>query len=203
MKVNRICALVAVILIIIEVALVIVTWLINAAKPEVPVRSLLSQEGVRWLLGSIIDNLTNSILVGIILLNMAFGTLKGSGLVVGIRDIMLRKEPDYRRMFALRVVLMEGIVFLLLLFLLTAMPHAVLLSVTGRLFPSSFSASIVPVLSFIVIVLSLSYGAISGRIRNISEAYSVVAEGQKWLLWILPLYILLVEVIYSFIYIFS
>ena len=54
------------------------------------------------------------------------------------------------------------VVTVVIMLLLTVVPHAILLSVTGELFPSAFSSSLIPSLSFVLIVMSLSYGVASG-----------------------------------------
>ena len=57
-----------------------------------------------------------------------------------------RYKFHYRETVGLRIALVEFIVYVIVMILLTAIPHAILLSVTGQLFPSSFSSSFIPLI---------------------------------------------------------
>ena len=50
-------------------------------NPELPIRSLLSAEGIRWMVGSIGDNLVGCGLVWLLLGNMAFRSVKFCGIM--------------------------------------------------------------------------------------------------------------------------
>ena len=60
------CAYAAAVMAILQVALFLVSWLITAASPETTVRSLLSNEGIRWFFGSVVDNVASPPLVWIV-----------------------------------------------------------------------------------------------------------------------------------------
>ena len=82
------------------------------------------------------------------------------------------------------------------------MPHAVLLSATGLLWPSPFSAAIVPMLAFGTTLLCAVYGYVAGTYCNMSDVYqsliSGIREGAPFLLF----YVLLGQLYYSLQYIF-
>jgi aminobenzoyl-glutamate transport protein len=69
-------------------------------------------------------------------------------------------------------VLYVGVVLLL-----TAIPHAVLLSSTGNLFPSPFSRSIMPMFCFGIILISVSFGLVSGRFQTLSDVLDALSYG--------------------------
>ena len=78
-------------------------------------------------------------------------------------------ELAYRERIGLRLALVEFLLAIVIMLLLTVVPHAILLSVTGQLFPSNFSVSLIPTLSFILLVMSLSYGVTGGTINSVAE----------------------------------
>ena len=168
-----------------EVLLVLASWLLTAAIPAASMRSLLSSEGIRWFFGSFSDNLATPVLVWLLLISIAVGTLRSTGLLRVVTDLtrklLWKKEPvksfDFRQRFAVRLVVVELISILVLVVLLTAVPHAVLLSVTGDLFPSSFSRSLIPLICFSCCVFSISYAMMSGRMKRLSEVLHSLTVG--------------------------
>ena len=81
-----------------------------------------------------------------------------------------------------------------LMALLTLIPHAVLLSVSGDLWPSPFSKSLIPSVAFIVVILSAFYGIIAGYFLTLHDVYESllygIREGAPWLLF----YVLLIQI---------
>lgn len=190
-NVSNITAKLAIGLIILEVLLFIVSWGVAAAMPETHIRSILSNEGIRWLFGSFTDNLLTPFLIWILFIYMAIGAFRESGL------LSITLPLSYRQQFALRVVLIEIVVIIIITLLLTALPHAVLLSATGRLFPSSFSASLIPVACISMMIVSISYGLFAGTFSNVSAAIESLTHGFKNVGSIWLIYVLLIELIES------
>ena len=148
---SKICAYAMLLLALAQVILVLLSWLITAAMPDVFPRSMLSPEGIRWFFGSFTDNLESPWLVWLLLISIAWGTLQGSGILHYDRTI-------YRHRNALRLVSVEFVLFLSVILLLTIVPHAILLNVMGGIEASSFSRSILPYICLAIIVMSLIYG---------------------------------------------
>ena len=167
----------------------LVSWLLAAAIPTSGVRSLLSSEGLRWLLGHFSDMLGTPVLLCLLLLLMAYGSLKGSGI--------LHFKSSYRHSRALIITFMLAVFYVGAIVLLVMMPHAVLLSATGLLWPSPFSAAIVPLLAFGITLLSAVYGYVADSYRTISDVYQSlidgIREGAPWLLF----YVLSGQIYYS------
>ena len=162
-----------------QLALILLSWLITAAFPELPIRSLLSSEGVRWFFGSFTANQLTPLLAWFITAAMAVGACvrsrlwaafctKMSGLLHRRDSTDGRQGLHYRERIGLRLALAEFMVYVVIMLLLTVVPHAILLSVTGELFPSAFSSSLIPSLSFVLIVMSLSYGVASGTVDSVA-----------------------------------
>ena len=156
-------------LLIAEAVLILVSWILSAMRVE-GVRSLLSGEGVRWFFGHFTTMVASPWLACLVLLLVSFGCLQKSG-------IISRPHTSYRDRLALRVTVVFFVIYLGVVLLLTAIPHAVLLSSTGNLFPSPFSHSIVPILSFGMILISVSFGMVSGRFQTLSDVLDALCFG--------------------------
>ena len=172
-----------------QLLLMLVSWLLAAANPASGVRSLLSSEGLRWFLGHFSDVLGTPVLLCLLLLLMAYGSLKNCGI--------LQFKSSYRQSRALIITLLLFVVYVGVIVLLVMIPHAVLLSATGLLWPSPFSAAAVPLFAFGVTLLSTVYGYVAGSYRNMSDVYQSLIDGIRcgapWLLF----YVLLGQIYYS------
>ena len=167
---SKICAYAMLLLALAQVILVLLSWLITAAMPDVFPRSMLSPEGIRWFFGSFTDNLESPWLVWLLLISIAWGTLQGSGLLHYDRTI-------YRHRNALRLVSVEFVLFLSVILLLTIVPHAILLNVMGGIEASSFSRSILPYICLAIIVMSLSFGVVSNRFMGVEAIGETLSDG--------------------------
>lgn len=153
-----------------QVLVVLASWLLTAAMPERFSRSLTSAEGIRWFFGAFAGNLASPCLVWLVLASIALGALRASGL-------LQYDSSEYRQRTALRLVVIELVVAVALMLALTVVPHAILLNVLGGLLPSSFSRSIIPYVCLSVVVMSLSYGVMSERLKGIRAIYGAMNGG--------------------------
>ena len=196
-----------------QLALILLSWLITAAFPELPIRSLLSSEGVRWFFGSFTANQLTPLLAWFITAAMAVGACvrsrlwaafctKMSGLLHRRDSTDGRQGLHYRERIGLRLALAEFMVYVVIMLLLTVVPHAILLSVTGELFPSAFSSSLIPSLSFVFIVMSLSYGVASGTVDSVARMHRVLVGGLEVGARIVPAYVIGVQLYMSLLYVF-
>ncbi|MBP7357754.1 MAG: ABC transporter substrate-binding protein [Prevotella sp.] len=204
-KGSKFCSITALSLVIIQIAVVLMSWLINSANgSSTAVRSLLSAEGIRWFFGHFAENLATPYLVWIILVAIAYGSVKFSGIIKPFNAILTKKRVlSFRERIAMYVVITELIGAVIVMLLLTIVPHAMLLSVSGSLFPSSFSESLIPVLAFVCILLSLSYGTMSGNLPGITAILDSMAEGIYGARYILLLYVLFVQLLFSVVFVFN
>ena len=102
---------------------------------------------------------------------------------------------------AFYVALTVAVVILIVVVALSFVPHAVLLGVSGSLYPSAFSSAIVPVCAFIVVASSISYGVACGRYSDINEIFEGLYVGFYKLSSLFPIYILAVQLYYSIRYV--
>lgn len=170
MKINAsvLLARVGAVLVLAELALILVSWLLSASMTE-GVRSLLSSEGIRWFFGSFVRMMASPLLVWLVLSLIALGSLQKSGL--------LAMQQSYREKVALRAALSFLAIYVAVILLLTVFPHAILLSTTGSLFPSAFSRSLVPLVAFGLVLVSISFGVMSGRISTLSGILEALSFG--------------------------
>ncbi len=113
-------------LILAQIVLVLASWLITAAMPEVFPRSLLSPEGIRWFFGTFTANLQSPWLVWLLLISIAWGTLRASGLLNYDHKV-------YRQRNALRLVCLEFVLFIGVMLLLTLIPQCHPAQCNGRI----------------------------------------------------------------------
>ena len=181
-------------LLLFQIMVVILSWMIKTIYPDFNGRSLLSGEGVRWFLGNFTNNVASNILVWIILIGLSWGAIRASNIL----QVFKRSHTlSYRERLGFRVVLIEIMIWVIVIVLLSFIPHAAMLSITGQLFPSSFSKSIVPLITFIALFNSITYGLIIGRLRKGNLIIEALSNGIKQIAPYIIIYIILVQLIYS------
>lgn len=158
---RRILAWMVVGLVVAELLLVFLSWLLSATMTE-GVHSLLSGEGIRWMAGHVTQTLQSPLLIWLLLIAMSVGCLVKSGL-----PHALRQRHSYRHRLALRLTLVLLLVCIGVMLLLTVVPHAVLISATGSLWPSPFSEALIPAFTFILVLLSVCYGVVSHTFTSV------------------------------------
>lgn len=187
------------VLVVAELLLVLLSWLLSAQMVE-GVRSLLSLEGVRWLLGRFVRLQLHPLLVWLLLGGMAMGCIVSSNI---LSDLRHERPLSYRSKMALRVSILLLLVYVGLIVLLTATPHAALLSVIGTLFPSPFSDALIPLVAFAFMLVGLSYGWATGRLSKPEAMFVAMANGVGQVAPWLVLYVPLVLFYESLYYVFS
>ena len=89
-------------LLLLQIMVVILSWMIKTIYPEFNGRSLLSGEGVRWFLGNFTNNVASNILVWIILIGLSWGAIRASNIL----QVFKRSHTlSYRERLGFRVVL--------------------------------------------------------------------------------------------------
>ena len=190
---NKFFAGIALTLFLLEALLCFVSWIVAALNPEGGVRSIFSGEGVRWLLGEYSNVVATPVMSWILCLSMAWGTVKGCGIL----RLLGQRRLAYRERIAVHAATFVVVACLFVVFLLAAMPHAVLLSATGELFPSPFSSAIVPVLSFCVGLVSVVFGIVSSTISSVLDLYKSLIFGIERAAPVFVIYILLIHLYYT------
>ena len=173
-----------------EVLLVLLSWILSATMTE-HVHSLLSSEGIRWFFGSFSAMLASPWLVWLLLLAMAGGCLWQSGILSPLTSHL--SPLSYRHRMAFRTTVVIVGLYVVAILALTVVPHAVLLSATGQLFPSPFSRALVPIVSFGVLLASAVYGWTSGRFDSFADVIASLAYGIQQAAPLFILYVVAVQ----------
>lgn len=194
---KRIVYHIALVLIVAQLMLILVSWLLSATLSE-HVRSLLSDEGLRWFAGGFSRLLLTPLLSWLLLCAMAYGCLRKSGITR-----MFFWPKNYREQLAFRLTLFLIVLMVGGMILLGMVPHAILLSATGRLFPSPFGAALVPMLAFLCILASAAYGLVVRRFSHVYDVFSSMIAGLSSVAPLLLLYLLFMQLYVSLRYVFG
>ena len=179
MKSNRFSSTLSIVFFLLTLALALFSW-IGSIYGLGEVQSLLSAEGIRWVLGHVVENYVQSPVLGIVLiLFMGMGIVLRSGLYdavkrfVGRNKLLSRKE---RRALTLAV----GVLLLYFAMLVMSMflPWNLYWNITGGWLHSPFSKGLVYLLSIGMGLGGMVYGYVSDTFRRLSD----VVEGMSSLI---------------------
>ena len=179
MKSNRFSSTLSIVFFLLTLALALFSW-IGSIYGLGEVQSLLSAEGIRWVLGHVVENYVQSPVLGIVLiLFMGMGIVLRSGLYDAVRrfasrnKLLSRKE---RRALTLAV----GVLLLYFAMLVMSMflPWNLYWNITGGWLHSPFSKGLVYLLSIGMGLGGMVYGYVSDTFRRFSD----VVEGMSLLI---------------------
>jgi aminobenzoyl-glutamate transport protein len=86
--------------------------------------------------------------------------------------------------------------------LASKLPHAILLSAKGSLFPSAFSRSILPIVCFGVTLFSVVYGMMSGHKKTGDDVIDILTYGIRQGSVLIIIYILAIQLYASLRFVF-
>ena len=179
MKSNRFSSTLSIVFFLLTLALALFSW-IGSIYGLGEVQRLLSAEGIRWVLGHVVENYVQSPVLGIVLiLFMGMGIVLRSGLYdavkrfAGRNKLLSRKE---RRALTLAV----GVLLLYFAMLVMSMflPWNLYWNITGGWLHSPFSKGLVYLLSIGMGLGGMVYGYVSDTFRRFSD----VVEGMSLLI---------------------
>lgn len=205
MKNSNVVGLLVILLVIMQVFVVVGSWIANALSPESGVVSMLSSEGVRWFVGSYARILATPLLIYIILIGVTIGVMRTSRIADAIRRTAFR--PAQRRSdmffehFAIQMATVTFLICIIVISLLTFLPHAVLLNAHGSIFHSSFSRGFIPMVCFSLITSSIVYAVLSSRINNLRTLSHALTNGIAIISPLILLYILAAQLYFSITYV--
>ena len=179
MKSNRFSSTLSIVFFLLTLALALFSW-IGSIYGLGEVQSLLSAEGIRCVLGHVVENYVQSPVLGIVLiLFMGMGIVLRSGLYDAVKrfasrnKLLSRKE---RRALTLAV----GVMLLYFAMLVVSMflPWNLYWNITGGWLHSPFSKGLVYLLSIGIGLGGMVYGYVSDTFRRFSD----VVEGMSSLI---------------------
>lgn len=180
------------------VIVMLYSWIVAAVDTSPEVRSLLGSDGIRWMCGTFVENLLSPMLVWMLMAAMTTGLVRKSCLHKAVLSYRQLSGFEQR---ALWVVLFEIVFLTIVVAVLTLSPHAVLLSAIGKLFPSSFSVFVVPLICLALGISALSYGNITGSIASVEDVVDSLSAGLGMLAPWLVVYMVAAELWHSLIWI--
>ena len=193
--------------IIVNIAVVMLSWLVTAIMPDCGLRSLLSAEGVRWTVGYFADHQQTPLLIWMLLLAIAFGTLSKSGLYDVLKQLLLRRvsrhELRYRQRFALQMAVLMFVLLVAVVVLMTCVSQAALMSITGSLANGVFPKSVVPLVAFAVSLVSVVYGYFSGTLSSLDAVFQSLHYGIRVAAPYLLLYVMTASLVSSLFFVFG
>lgn len=198
--VTIISAYTCLVLFVLQIAVVMGSWVASVLYPELAIRSMFVGESVRWFWSTLADNMSSTILVWLLLSGAMTELFVGGGLSKAI--VSYKQTTDYERM-ALMVVAWELVAMFMVLFLLAFVPHAVLLSALGTITPNSYLDSFVIMLIVGVCIMSLTYGMVTGRYASFVDAYGAAASGVATTAPLVIVYLLAAELYCSVVWVFT
>ena len=179
MKSNRFSSTLSIVFFLLTLALALFSW-IGSIYGLGEVQSLLSAEGIRWVLGHVVENYVQSPVLGIVLiLFMGMGIVLRSGLYdavkrfAGRNKLLSRKE---RRALTLAVGVM--LLYFAMLVMSMFLPWNLYWNITGGWLHSPFSKGLVYLLSIGMGLGGMVYGYVSDTFRRFSD----VVEGMSLLI---------------------
>lgn len=176
--------------------LVLLSWLLSAMMVD-GVRSLLTGEGIRWLIGHMSDVLLSPLLAWLLMAAMTWGCLKGCRFYSPTDNASGR-----RRSVAFRVAILFVLAYVIIIALLTVLPHAVLLSPTGTLWHSPFSLALVPLLCLGSMLFAMAYGLVARTFTSLHDIVEAMIDGLRCAAPLLFAYMLLMPLAQALRYVF-
>ena len=179
MKSNRFSSTLSIVFFLLTLALALFSW-IGSIYGLGEVQSLLSAEGIRWVLGHVVENYVQSPVLGIVLiLFMGLGIVFRSGLYDAVKRFVGRNKLFSRKE---RRALTLAVGFLLFYFAMLVMsmflPWNLYWNITGGWLHSPFSKGLVYLLSIGMGLGGMVYGYVSDTFRRLSD----VVEGMSSLI---------------------
>lgn len=156
---------------LLTVALAFFSWMGSIYGME-NVQSLLSAEGVRWVLSHVVENYVETPALGIVLiLFMGIGISSRAGLVDALRQLFHqeRRQLSRKERRSLMLALIALLVYGGVVFLLTMLPWNFLQGITGSWVHSPLSKGFVYILSVGIGLSGMVYGYASDAFRGASD----------------------------------
>ena len=170
MKSNRFSSTLSIVFFLLTLALALFSW-IGSIYGLGEVQSLLSAEGIRWVLGHVVENYVQSPVLGMVLiLFMGLGIVRRSGLYdavkrfAGRNKLVSRKE---RRALTLSVGV--GMLYVTVLVLSMLLPWNLYWNITGGWLHSPFSKGFIYLLSLGIGLVGMVYGYVAGSYRSMVD----------------------------------
>ncbi|MGM9713340.1 MAG: hypothetical protein ACI3Y5_04380 [Prevotella sp.] len=201
---RHIIALTVVVLTALQIVIIIVSWLVPAIYPYSDMRPLLSSEGIRFLVGRLLSEMSLPPLLWIILSAMSWGLLRGSGLLETVTSLVRsHSAPPFAIRLSLYAAAAVAVAAIIVVGLMTLAPGAILLSATGGIWASSFLYGLIPLIALTVAVAASAYGSFSARFSGVLSFLDAMTAGLRSASPLIVLYVFIMQFVMSLLYVFG
>ncbi|MDR0895777.1 MAG: AbgT family transporter [Prevotellaceae bacterium] len=177
---------------LLTLTVIVLSWILDVYGLEmhfddhsesIRIQSLLSPEGMRWMLRNVVTNFTDFPPLG-----MGMIVMFGAGVAIhsGFIDACLRRSRNQRRIShkerrSILIALFTGALYTALILLATFSPLAILRGIDGKLARSPFMENSLFLLTFGIGLMSVVYGFSIGRYRTDGDMITGIRQGFKLL----------------------
>lgn len=177
MKNNRYLSLYGVAFFLLTVGLALFSWM-GSIYGTGEVQSLLSAEGVRWLLGHAVENyVQDPAFGGVFVLMMGWGVMARSGIFDALyRYFRQGKQLSRKERRALVSFAITFLFYVLLVSVVMILPWNLLLSATGSWLNSPFSKGFVYLLSLGLGLGGMAYGYVADVFRGAGDIVEAMSH---------------------------
>lgn len=210
MKSRKIVSIATILLLEAELFIVIGSWVGSVLFPDSGIVSMISSEGVRWFVGGFANMLSTPYIIYIILIGMTLGIVRRSGLIDDVRRKRTATITDedvkdvmasYSERLATRLAIATFILGIIVILLLTILPHAILLNSNGDVLNSSFSRGLIPMMCLVVSMSAGVYGLCTSHITLRHSIADAFAYGIARISPVILLYILVAQIYFTLQYV--
>lgn len=144
------------------VLLCLMSWLMSIYIDGI--ESALSVNGIRWIVGNMVQNFYSVPLAQIIIGLFGVSIIRESGIAK-----VFRRHISLKQKRALQITLIFTAIFSLLFSLLLLLPNAILLSAFGDLYNSPLQKGLFGIIVLYMLLIGNIYGYTSGRFANMND----------------------------------
>lgn len=185
-------------LLLLQALTILLSWVVSAMWPTLGIHSLLSGSGLRWLLNTVPNNLSDEHFTWFLLFCLYIGTFVYSGLP---KKIISFADCDFRERFGIYLFFLVVITGLIVCLILGVYPHSSLLGVTGHLFPGPYLSAVMLVLGMSIFGGSVVFMLLSGRMEKWKDAEKACVFGLQSAAPLIVIYFLLKELVEMLIFV--
>ncbi len=194
---KKLFVLTVVVLCLAQVAIVLLSWVAAAMFPDSAITSLLSAEGLRWLMSSYEHNVNRSELFYCLIISFVVGTVWESGILAMIAP---RKPRSYNQRLGVTIVAVVVLTAVLLCLIFAIYPRSFLLGVDGTIWKGPFFPAILLIMTVSITVATCLFVVVTHSDDTFIKLFSCLTGGLRAIVPIVIIFFLLAEVVCSFRY---
>ncbi len=195
---SKIFIITATCLLALQALTILLSWVVGAVWPSLGIHSLLSGSGLRWLLSSLPNNLSDEYFIWFLLFCIFIGIFVYSELP---KKIILFSKCDFRERFGIYLFFLIIATALLICLLLGVYPHSSLLGLTGHLFPGPYFGAVLLILGMSIFGGSVVFSLMARKVENWKDAEKACVFGLQSAAPVVVIYFLLKELVEMLIFV--